>query len=58
MRFAGGADGIGVDGIGEVGDQASERQAAGVYGADFTARSLAGKYPGMGRGTRLVLTRS
>ena len=33
----------GVDGIGEVGDRASEGQAAGVYGADFTAESLAGK---------------
>ena len=27
----------GVDGIGEVGDRASEGQAAGVYGAGFTA---------------------
>ena len=34
---------MGVDGIGEVGDRASEGQAAGVYGAGFTAGSLAGK---------------
>ena len=30
-----------VDRIGEVGDWASEEQAAGVYGAGFTAGSLA-----------------
>ena len=29
--------------ISEVGDRASEEQAAGVYGAGFTAGSLAGK---------------
>ena len=29
-EVAGGASGLGVDGIGEVGDRASERQAAGV----------------------------
>jgi hypothetical protein len=29
-----------VDGIGEVGDRASEGQAAGVYGAVFTVGSL------------------
>ena len=40
-EVAGGANGI--DGIGEVGDRASEGQAAGVYGAGFTAGSLAGK---------------
>ena len=34
---------MGVDGIGEVGDKASEGQAAGVYGAGFTAWSIAGK---------------
>jgi hypothetical protein len=34
---------MGVDGIGEVSDRASEGQAAGVNGAGFTARSLAGK---------------
>ena len=33
----------GVDRIGEVGDRASERQAAGVYGPGFTAGSLARK---------------
>ena len=37
-----------MDGICEVGDRASERQAAGVYGAGFTAGSLAGKEPGVG----------
>ena len=50
-----------MDGIGEVGDWASEGQAAGVYGAGFTAGSLAGKGARVGRGgwgTRLVLTRS
>ena len=50
---------MGVDGKDEVGDQASEGQAAGVYGAGFTAGSLAGKGAmGGTRGTRLVLTRS
>ena len=34
---------MGMDGIGEVGDWVSEGQAAGVYGAGFTAESLAGK---------------
>ena len=35
---------MGVDGIGEVGDdRASEGQAAGVYGAGFTVGPLAGK---------------
>ena len=34
---------MGVDRIGEVGDRASERQAAGVYGTCYTAGSLAGK---------------
>ena len=36
-KVAGGASGIGVDGIGEVGDRASEGQTAGMYGAGFTA---------------------
>jgi hypothetical protein len=40
---AGGAGGMGVDGIGEVGDRASEGQAAGVYEAGFTVGFLAGK---------------
>ena len=42
-EVAGGAGGMGVDGIGEVGDWASEGQAAGVNGTGFTAGSLAGK---------------
>ena len=42
-EVAGGAGDMGVDGIGEVGDQASERQAAVVFGAGFTAGSLTGK---------------
>ena len=43
-EVAGGAGGLGVDvdGIGEVGDWASGGQAAGVYGAGFTAGSQAG----------------
>ena len=52
---------MGVDGIGEIGDRASEGQAAGVYGARFTAGSLAGKGARggtRGTGTKLVLTRS
>ena len=47
--------------IGEVGNRASEGQAAGAYGAGFTAGSLATKGTRVGRGgqgTRLVLTRS
>ena len=32
---------MGLDRIGEIGDRASEGQAAGVYGAGFTAGSLA-----------------
>ena len=42
-EVAGGAGGMGVDGIGEVGDRTSEGQAAEVYGAGFTAGSIAGK---------------
>ena len=42
-EVVGGASGMGVDGIGEVGDRASEGQAAGLYGAGFTAWYLAGK---------------
>ena len=41
VEVSGGASGMGVDRIGEVGDWASEGQAAGVYGAGFTAGSLA-----------------
>ena len=40
-EVAGGASAMGVDKIGEVGDMASEGQAAGVYVAGFTAGSLA-----------------
>ena len=36
-EVAGGGSGMGVDGMGEVGDWASEGQAAGVYGAGFMA---------------------
>ena len=43
VDVAGGAGGMDVDGIVEVGDRASEGQAAGVYGAGFTAGSMAGK---------------
>ena len=49
-EVAGGAGGMGVDGIGEVGVWISEGQAAGVYGAGFIAGSLAGK--GSRGGTR------
>ena len=42
-EVAGGPSGMGVDGIGEVGDRASEGQATGVYEAGFTAGSMAGK---------------
>ena len=44
------ATAISVDKIGEIGDRASEGQAVGVYGAGFTARSLAEK--GAKGGTR------
>ena len=37
----GGASGMGVDRIGEVGDRTGEGHAAGVYGAGFTAGSVA-----------------
>ena len=40
-EVAGGASSMGLDGIGEVGDRASERQAAGVYWTGFAAASLA-----------------
>ena len=42
-EVAGGAGDMGVDGIVEVGDRASEGQAAGVYGAGFTAGSMTRK---------------
>ena len=60
-EVAGGAGGMGVDGIGEVGDRASEGQAAGVYGQVLQQSLWQGKEPWVergGRGTRLVLTRS
>jgi hypothetical protein len=44
---------MGVVCIGEVGDQASQGQAVGVYGAGFTAGSLAGK--GARDGSRGIL---
>ena len=40
-EVAGGASGMGANRIGEIGDRASEGQAAGVYGAGFTAGPLA-----------------
>ena len=40
-EVVGGACGMGVERIDEVGDRASEGQAAGVYGTSFTAGSLA-----------------
>ena len=40
-EVAGGAGGMSVDGIGEVGDRTGEGHAAGVYGAGFTAGSVA-----------------
>ena len=43
-EVAGGAGGMGVDGIGEVGDRASEEQAAGVYGAGYVILCLT-SYP-------------
>ena len=42
-----------VDGIGEVGDRASEGHDAGVYGAGFTAGSLAGKGGRGGTGNKV-----
>ena len=42
-EVAGGASGMDAGRIGEIDDWASEGQAAGVYGAGFTAGSLVGK---------------
>ena len=42
-QVAGKASNMRLYGIGEVGNRASEGQAAGVYGAGFTAGSMAGK---------------
>ena len=52
-EVAGGASGMGVGRVDEVGDRASEGQAARMYGAGFTAGSLArkGAWDGM-RGIR------
>jgi hypothetical protein len=59
-KVAGGPSGMGVDGIGEVVDRTSEGQSAEVYGADFTAGSLAGKGArcgtrGMGNKVKLLM---
>ena len=40
-------------GIGEVGDRTNEGQAAGMYGAGFTAGSLAGKGARVGTGDKV-----
>jgi hypothetical protein len=50
-EVAGGASGMGVDRICEIGDRASEGQAAGVYGAGLTVGSLArtGARGGLGK---------
>ena len=45
---------MGMDRVGEVVDRTSEGHAAGVYGTDFTARSL----ERVGQRPRLVLARS
>ena len=57
-EVAEGSSGMGVERIGEIGDRASERQVAGMYGTGFTAMCLARKGARGGTGTRLVLTRS
>ena len=44
-EVTGGAASMGVDGIGEVGDRAVERQATGVYRAGFTVGSLCLRIP-------------
>ena len=52
---------MGVDGIGEVGDRASEGKAAGCMGQVLQRGLWQGNEPGVGqggRGTRLVLTSS
>ena len=51
-KVAGGASGMGVDGIGEFGDRASEGQAAGVYGTSFQQDLWQGKEPEVGQGGR------
>ena len=47
-EVAGGASSMGVDRIDEVGDWASEGQAAGVYGAGFTGKGARGWARGTG----------
>ena len=60
-EVAGRASGMGVDRIGEIGERASEGQAAGVMGQVLQRGLWQGNEPGVGRGgrgTRLVLTKS
>ena len=59
-EVAGGASGMGVNRIDEIGDRDSKGQVAGMYGAGFTVGSLARKGARSGtRGTRrLVLTKT
>ena len=54
-EVSGGAGGMGVDGIGEVGDWTSEGQTDRVYGAGFTAGSLAGKGARGGTGDKVSI---
>ena len=56
-EVAEGASGMCVVRIGEIGDRASEGQAARMYKTGFTAESLVGMRRGS-LGSRLVLTRS
>ena len=46
---------MGVDRIGEVGDREREGQVAGVYGAGFTAGSLAGNGARGGTGDKVSI---
>ena len=59
-EVAGGASGMSVNRIDEIGDRDSKGQVAGMYGAGFTVGSLARKGARSGtRGTRrLVLTKT
>ena len=47
-EVAGGAGGMGVDRIGEIGERASEGQAAGVMGQVLQRGLWQGKEPGVG----------
>ena len=49
---------MGVDGIGEVGDRLVKDKLLGCMGQVLQRGLWQGKEPGVGRGTRLVLTRS